>query len=51
MSSKLTSNKSSHKLEPCAYSDITTLFIFVGGNLSANEIKEIFALFDKSNRG
>jgi Ca2+-binding EF-hand superfamily protein len=24
---------------------------YVAGNLSSNEIKEIFALFDKSNRG
>ena len=27
------------------------LFLNPAGNLSSNEIKEIFALFDKSNRG
>ena len=26
-------------------------FTFLAGNLSSNEIKEIFALFDKMNRG
>ena len=30
---------------------VNTLFLFIAGNLSSNEIKEIFALFDKSNRG
>ena len=30
---------------------LSILFIYIAGNLSSNEIKEIFNLFDKSNRG
>ena len=33
------------------FSTVFIVLLFSAGNLSSNEIKEIFALFDKNNKG